>query len=70
MRAKRVTGARRVSGGLLVGHRLGGGRVVYGLRGGRVRFLAVVPRRALARPRALARRLARLGLRVPSRRNG
>ena len=70
MRAKRVSGARRVAGGLLVGHRLGGGRVVYGLRGGRVRFLAVVPRRALARPRALARRLARLGLPVPSRADG
>lgn len=69
-RASRVTGARRVAGGLLVGHRLGGGRVVYGLRGGRVRFLAVVARRALERPRSLARRLARLGLRVRSRRHG
>jgi hypothetical protein len=49
---------RRVSGGLLVR----GGRVVYGVGAGRVRFVAIV-RPAVARsPRALARALAAAGL--------
>lgn len=39
------------------------GRVVYGTRGGRVRFLAVVSRSQARRPAALARRLRALGLR-------
>ena len=39
------------------------GRVVYGTRAGRVRFLAVVSRAQARRPAALARRLRALGLR-------
>jgi hypothetical protein len=57
-----VGGARRFSRGLLAGHRSGGGRVIYGVRGRRVRFLAVVTRRQLAHERSLARRLRALGL--------
>lgn len=59
----RIRGARRVGRGLLVGHRSGGSRVIYGVRRRRVRFLAVVPRRQAARPRSLARRLRAVGLR-------
>jgi Metallo-beta-lactamase superfamily len=62
-RVRRIGGGRRVGRGLVVGYRRGGGRVVYGLRRGRVRFLAVVPRRSAARPRSLGRRLRAVGLR-------
>jgi hypothetical protein len=61
-RGGRIRGARPVGAGLLVGSRGRRGRVVYGLEGGRVRFLVVTRRRATARPAALARRLRRLGL--------
>jgi hypothetical protein len=63
VRSGRIRGARRVGRGLLVGHRQGGGRVVYGVRGGRVRFLAVVPRGETRRARTLLRRLRAAGLR-------
>jgi hypothetical protein len=42
---------------------MGGGRVVYGVRSGRVRFLAVATRRQVARERALIRRLRAAGMR-------
>jgi hypothetical protein len=58
----RISGARTIRRGLLVGHRVGGGRVIYGLRGTRVRFLAVVTLRQVKRPRTLARRLSAVGL--------
>ena len=45
-----------------MGHREGGGRVLYGIRRGRVRFLAAVTRRQVGRRRSLARRLEALGL--------
>lgn len=56
LRRTRISGARRIRRNLLLGHRMGGGRVIYGLKGRRVRFLAVVPRRE-ARKRATQRRL-------------
>jgi hypothetical protein len=37
--------------------------VVYGSRGGKIRFLAVVKRSQAAHPRALKRSLRRLGFR-------
>jgi hypothetical protein len=58
----RISGARPIRRGLLVGHRVGRGRVVYGLRHRRVRFLAVVTLRQVGRPRTLTRRLRALGL--------
>jgi uncharacterized protein len=61
LRAARLSGARKIRRDLLLGHRMGGGRVIYGLRGRRIRFLAVVPRRE-ARKRALVRRLRGLRL--------
>ena len=63
LRRTRIRGARRIGRGLLVGHRSGGGRVIYGLRGRRVRFLAAVTRRQATRPRSLARRLSAVGFR-------
>jgi len=62
-RRGRIRGARRVRRGLLVGALRRQGRVVYGTRSGRVRFLAVVSRSQARRPAALARRLRALGLR-------
>ena len=61
-RRGRPAGARRLRRGLLVGGR-GRGRVLYGIRGGRFRYLAVVPRADVRRPGALVRRLRALGLR-------
>ena len=62
-RRGRIRGARRVRRGLLVGRLRREGRVIYGTRGARVRFLAVVSRSQARRPVALARRLRALGLR-------
>ena len=64
-RGRRPGGSRRVSHGLYVGYRRGGGRVLYGLRRNRIRFLAVVRRAQVRRGsprRALIRRLRRAGL--------
>ena len=58
----RPRGARRVRRGLLVGTLPGRGRVVYGTRGGRTTFVAVVPRQSAARTGALVRHLRALGL--------
>ncbi len=58
-----LPGARRFAPGILVGHRVGNGRVLYGVRGRRVRFLAVVTLRQLKHPHAVSRRLRSLGLR-------
>jgi hypothetical protein len=64
LRGGRPRGARSIGRGYFVGHRHGGGRVVYGVsRRGRVRFLAVVTRKQTRKPRQLRRRLRRLGLR-------
>ena len=57
-----ISGARALRRGLFVGHRAGGGRVVYGVRRGRLRFLAVVPRRQARRRAVLLRRLRAAGL--------
>ncbi len=62
LRPGRVPGARRIARGLLAGRRGRAGRVVYGVRRGRVRFIAVVRPRAVARPRSLARLVRNLGL--------
>jgi endoglycosylceramidase len=60
----RIRGARAVLPHLLVGQRRGRpGRVVYGLRNGKVRYLAVVRRQDVARVATLLRELRRLGLR-------
>ena len=59
----RIRGTRRLGRGLLVGHRQGPGRVVYGVSRRRLRFLAVTTTRQIARKRALARRLRAAGLR-------
>ena len=63
VRRRGIRGARRIRPGLFVGHRAGPGRVVYGVRRRRIRFLAAVSRRQTRRPLALARRLRSLGLR-------
>jgi len=63
LRRAEITGARRLAPGLRVGHRVGNGRVIYGVRGRSVRFLAVVTLRQLKHPRAVSRRLRSLGLR-------
>jgi len=62
-RRGRIRGARGIRRGLLVGTLRRQGRVVYGTRAGRVRFLAVVSRSQARRPVALVRRLRSLGLR-------
>jgi hypothetical protein len=63
LRHGRIAGAHRMGRGLFVGHRQGAGRVVYGVRRGRIRFLAVVRRSQAAHPRQLRRTLRRLGFR-------
>jgi dienelactone hydrolase len=67
VRRSRLPGAHRLGRGLLVGHRVGGGRVIYGIRRHRVRFLAVASRRQIKRKRSLARRLRAIRLRSSSR---
>lgn len=57
-----ITGAHSLRRGLLVGHRAGAGRVIYGVRRRRVYFLAVVTRRQTGHSRSLVRRLRRAGL--------
>jgi hypothetical protein len=47
----------------LVGHRQGDGRVVYGVRRHRIRFLAAVTRGQVAHKRKLVKRLRAVGLR-------
>jgi hypothetical protein len=58
-----IRGARRRARGMLVGTLPGRGRIVYGVRRKRVTYLAVTSRSQARKPRALARRLGRLGLR-------
>src|SRR5205823_2901214 len=58
-RLRRIRGAHRIARGLFAGHRGGVGRVLYGIRRRRVRFLAVVPRSQLRRA---AHRLRAAGL--------
>ena len=57
-----VPGAKKIAPRLLVGRHAGRRRVVYGIRRNRVRFIAVVRRQAVARPRSLVRFLRRVGL--------
>jgi dienelactone hydrolase len=58
----RIKGTRAIGRGLLVGHRVGAGRVIYGVRRKRTRFLAVTTRREAAHKRSLVRRLRAVGL--------
>jgi hypothetical protein len=53
---------RSIGFGLLADRRLGG-RVIYGVRRNRVRFVAVASTGLARRPAVLARRLTALGLR-------
>jgi hypothetical protein len=62
LRGVRLAGARLIGRGVMVGHRQGRGRVIYGVSGGRIRFLAVVPRRQAAHARSLVRRLRAAGV--------
>jgi hypothetical protein len=55
--ARAIRGAHRVGRGLLAR-----GRVLYGVRGGRVRFVALAPRKVLASPSLLRRDLRRARL--------
>ena len=57
-----IRGARRTGRGLFVGRRVGRGRLVYGVRARRIRFLAAVPRRQALKRRSLRRRLRAAGL--------
>ena len=66
LRPGRPRGARPVRRGLLVGTVAGSGRVVYGAHGGRMSFVAVLPRRIAANTTALVRRLRGAGL-LPGR---
>jgi dienelactone hydrolase len=59
----RAAATRRIRGNLFVRRGPGRGGVVYGARRGRVRFLAVVGRRAVKRPGTLVRRLRAARLR-------
>lgn len=65
VRGRRIAGVRRARPAMLLGTRRGRGpgRLVYGTRDDRLRYLAVVPRRDAQRPLRLARQLRRLGLR-------
>ena len=58
-----IRGARRRARGMLVGTLRGRGRVIYGVKRNRLTYLAVTSRSQAKRPRTLARRLSRLGLR-------
>jgi hypothetical protein len=58
-----IRGSRRRLRGLLVGSLPGTGRVIYGVKRRRIAYLAVTTRSQARRPRALARRLSRLGVR-------
>ena len=60
---RRIVGTRSIGHGVLLGHKTRTGRVVYGVRKRRVRYLAVVTRRQSAHRRTLIRALRRLGLR-------
>ena len=62
LRNGRIRGARPAGTGLFVGSYGQSSRVVYGVRGSKVRFLAVASRSATEQPAALARRLSRIGL--------
>jgi pimeloyl-ACP methyl ester carboxylesterase len=57
-----IRGTRRIRSGLLAGRRQGRGRPIYGVRRGRIRFIAVVPFRQVDRERLLVRRLQAAGL--------
>ena len=57
-----ISGTTRIRRGLMAGRRQGRGRVVYGVRRGRIRFIAVVPFRQTAHERRLVRRLQAAGL--------
>jgi hypothetical protein len=62
LRRGRLRGARTIARGLLAGRRGRPGRVLYGVRRGRVRYIAVARTAAVTHPRSLRRRLRRLGL--------
>ena len=58
----RLRGATKVRRGLYAGRRTRRGRVIYGARRGRIRFVAVVTKKQVARPKRLALRLRALRL--------
>jgi pimeloyl-ACP methyl ester carboxylesterase len=62
LRGGRIAGARRIHPSLMVASRRGRGAVIYGVRGRRIRFVAVVTRRQITRERGLLRRLRAAGL--------
>jgi hypothetical protein len=65
VRGARIAGTRRLRKGLFFGHRVGRGRVVYGVRRKRVRFLATISLRQVRgarNRRKLTRRLKAAGL--------
>ncbi|HEX2232802.1 MAG TPA: hypothetical protein VHG69_05510, partial [Thermoleophilaceae bacterium] len=66
-RQRAAAGARRIHRRVRVGGAGRRGRVIYGVRGGRVRFVAVATARQVARPRGLLRRLRAAGLLGPRR---
>jgi hypothetical protein len=62
LRHAKIAGTHRLGRGLLVGHRVGRGRVVYGVKRRRIRFLAAVTRGQVSHRRKLVRRLRAVGL--------
>jgi microsomal dipeptidase-like Zn-dependent dipeptidase len=62
-RASRLAGTRAAGKGLRVRDAGGGARIVYGVRGGKVRFVAVAARSVAQRPGRLTRHLRLAGLR-------
>ncbi len=63
VRHGRIKGTRSIGHGILLGHKTRSGRVVYGVKKRRIRYLAVATRRQSAHRRTLIRALRRLGLR-------
>jgi len=60
---RRLVGTRQVANGVYVGHRVGRGRVVYVVRGGKVRYLAAISFAQARHKCSLLRRLHSAGLR-------
>jgi hypothetical protein len=63
VRHNRIKGTRSIGHGIRLGHKTRRGRVIYGVKKGRIRYLAVATRRQSAHRKALIRALRRLGLR-------
>jgi hypothetical protein len=65
----RIAGTRRIRSGLFVSRKTRKGRVLYGLRRHRIRFLATVSRRQARKRRSLVRRLRAVRLVPRARRH-